>query len=305
MHCDIWRDAGGRTSLTLRERLRVAEEALAAGAQEALLTGGEPLLSADLGPVAERLREGGARLMLATNGMLLGSHAGLVARLFDEVYVSLDGGEPTTHDRLRGNSAYARLRAGIEAMRAFTPRPRLVARSVLHGANLDELAGIISGARSLGFDHVSFLALDASSDAFGGRPDDRRGLVPDAAQMRRFDEAILRLEGSEVLGTGFVLESADKLRRIGAHLRASAGEQAFVRPECDAPYWSLVVEADGRVRPCFFHAPVGDAREGLTALRTSPAYREALAHIEAPNPTCERCVCPKRRSPGILERLSA
>ena len=305
VHCDIWRGDDTRPSLTQAERLAVVEEALGAGAVEALLTGGEPLLSPDLWPVSERLRRGGARLMLATNGMLLGPYASPVARLFDEVYVSLDGGEPTTHDRLRGASAYARLRAGLEALRGLSARPRLVARSVLHAGNLDEIDEVISGARSLGFDHVSFLALDASSDAFGGHPGSRASLVPEASQLRRFAAAISRLEAAGVLGTGFVLEPADKLRRIAAHLRAGAGEQAFVRPECDAPRWSVVVEADGRMRPCFFHAPLGDAREGLRALRESSAYRKALAHIDGPNPTCERCVCPKRRYSGLLQRLTA
>jgi Fe-coproporphyrin III synthase len=305
VHCDIWRGNESRTSLTRAERLAVVDEALAAGAREALLTGGEPLLAADLWPVSERLREGGARLMLATNGMLLVQHAALVARLFDEVYVSLDGGEPTTHDRLRGSAAHARLHAGLLALRRLEPRPELVARSVLHGGNLDEIEAIVAGARSLGFDHVSFLPLDASSDAFGGEPGSRAGLVPTTAQLRRVEAAISRLEACGALGTGFVLESPDKLRRTAAHLRASAGEQAFVRPDCDAPRWSMVVESDGLVRPCFFHAPVGDAREGLQTLRASSAYRDALAHIEGPNPTCERCVCPKRRWPGLLQRLTA
>jgi Fe-coproporphyrin III synthase len=305
VHCDIWRGEGTRPSLTQDQRLAVVEQALEVGIEEALLTGGEPLLSPDLWPLAERLRGAGVKLMLATNGMLLARHAVSVARLFDEVYVSLDGGDPTTHDLLRGASAHGRLRAGLEALRATSSRPRLVARSVLHAGNLDEIEGIMAGARSLGFDHVSFLALDASSDAFGGRPGSRASLVPTSAQLRRFEDAISRLEGSAPLRSGFVLEPADKLRRVASHLRAGAGEESFVRPACDAPWWSMVVEADGRVRPCFFHAPVGDARDGLRPLRDSLAYRDALARIERPNLTCERCVCPKRRSPRLLQRLTA
>ena len=39
----------------------------------------------------------------------------------------------------------------------------------------------------------------------------------------------------------------------------------------DAPWWSVVVEADGALRPCFFQAAVGDAREGLEETRRSGA----------------------------------
>jgi hypothetical protein len=112
-----------------------------------------------------------------------------------------------------------------------------------------------------------------------------------------------RLEAEGGLTDGFVLESARKLRAIGAHLRASGGAEAFSRPACDAPWWSSVVEADGAVRPCFFHAPVGDARGGLSRLRRSAAYETALARISGPNATCDRCVCPKRRAPTLLERV--
>jgi hypothetical protein len=66
-----------------------------------------------------------------------------------------------------------------------------------------------------------------------------------------------------------------------------------------------VVESDGSVRPCFFHASVGDAREGLLALRASDRYKDALAAIGRPNETCARCVCPKKRERGWLRRLTA
>jgi MoaA/NifB/PqqE/SkfB family radical SAM enzyme len=298
VHCQIWQAAAADRTLTLDERLAVVDDAIASGIEEALLTGGEPLASADLWPVARRLRDAGVRLMLATNGMRLAAHAPLVADLFDEVYVSLDGAEPSTHDRLRGVPAFARVAAGVAALRTRRPRPRLVARSALHGGNLAELSGIVAAARRMGFDHVSFLALDASTRAFGGEPGSRRALLPTAGQVAEFEAGVARLERRGVLADGFVLESAAKLRRLARHLDASAGRLAFTRPECDAPWWSLVVEADGAVRPCFFHEAVGDARVGLGRVRFSAAYRSALDAIRGPNATCETCVCPKRRGGG-------
>jgi MoaA/NifB/PqqE/SkfB family radical SAM enzyme len=300
LHCQIWQAPAPETGLTLAERLAVVDEALAAGVDEALLTGGEPLSSPDLWPLAARLRAGGARTLLATNGMRLAAHADDVARLFDEVYVSLDGAGPSTHDRLRGAPAFARVAAGLAALRSRSPRPRLIARSALHGGNLGELAAIVAAARGLGCDHVSFLPLDASTLAFGGDPDARRGLLPSEGQVAAFEAEVARLEARGLLDGGFVLEPAAKLRRLARHLDASAGRLPFARPACDAPWWSLVVEADGRVRPCFFHEAVGDARRGLRRVRESAGYREALGTIRAANATCERCVCPKKRGAGPL-----
>lgn len=280
VHCQIWMGPrGAAPALSLQERLAVVEDALRAGAREALLTGGEPLLSPDLWPLAERLRAGGARVMLATNGMQLERHAAAVAAIFDELYVSLDGASPASHDGLRGVAAFERLRAGLAALRGRAPRPRLVARSTLHARNLHEVEGLVAAARELGFDQVSFLPLDASSEAFGGAP-----------------------EARGELGV-FVAEDRARLAQVAAHLEAGAGLRPFERPACDTPWWSSVVEADGALRPCFFHAPAGDARAGLSAARGSIGYRAALRAIRRPNATCERCACPKLRGPAWLGRL--
>ena len=306
LHCQIWMGPrNGRTSLTLSERLVVVDEALAAGCREALLTGGEPLLSSDLWPIAERLRAGGVRLMLATNGMLLDAHAAKVTALFHEVYVSLDGASPLTHDGLRGVPALERVRAGVAALKRCSDSMKIIARSTLHAGNLAEIEAIAVVARGMGFDHVSFLPIDASSDAFGGAPQTRRALIPTAGQIETFEATIARMAAAGACRDGFVLESPAKLRRLARHLRASGAAAPFEAPECDAPWWSSVVEADGSVRPCFFHAPVGDVREGLLGLRAGDRYQKALAAIRRPNDTCARCVCPKKRETSWLRRLTA
>ncbi len=304
VHCQIWMGPrAAAPALSLEERLAVVEEALRAGAREALLTGGEPLLSPDLWPLAERLRSGRARLTLATNGMQLERHAAALAGTFDELYVSLDGASPASHDGLRGVAAFERLRAGLAALRGRAPRPRLVARPTLHARNLHEIEGLVAAARGLGFDRISFLPLDASSAAFGGTPAARAALVPGRAQVESLEQGLARLEARGELGA-FVVEDRPRLGRLVAHLESGAGLRPFERPACDSPWWSLVVEADGAVRPCFFHAPAGDARDGLLAVRGSRGYREALQALRRPNATCERCVCPSLRGPAWLGALA-
>jgi Fe-coproporphyrin III synthase len=300
-HCQIWSSPTSSSTLSLADRLRIVNDALAAGAREALLTGGEPLLSPDLWPVAARLRAGGARLMLATNGMLLERYAAEVARLFHEVYVSLDGARPATHDGLRGVAAFARVAAGIGALKDRRPRPRVVMRSTVHAGNIDEVADTVAAARRLGADHVSFLPLDAHSGAFGGHASARTALLPTDEQVRHLAAIVDGLEADKQFDDGFILERPAKLRALARHLDASAGRRTHERPRCDAPRWSSVVQVDGTVRPCFFHDAVGDAREGLAAVRRSAAYREALGRIEDANAACERCVCPKWRGASWRE----
>jgi MoaA/NifB/PqqE/SkfB family radical SAM enzyme len=228
-----------------------------------------------------------------------------VGERFDEVYVSLDGASAATHDEIRGAAAFARVARGVRALRRTAPRMRIVARCTLNARNLHEVPRAVTQARRIGFDHVSFLPLDAFSSAFGGLPMARLRLVPTSEQVAAFEADVDRLERAGALADGFVLESPARLRALARHLRASGGTGAFERPPCDAPWWSSVVEADGRIRPCFFHDPVGHAREGLVQVRASDGYAEALARIRAPNETCTRCVCPKKRVVGLRGRLSA
>ena len=55
---------------------------------------------------------------------------------------------------------------------------------------------------------------------------------------------------------------------------------------------SAVVEANGVVRPCFFHDPIGSIREAPLASIVAnelPRFRQMLD--VGTNPVCGRCVC--------------
>jgi Fe-coproporphyrin III synthase len=61
---------------------------------------------------------------------------------------------------------------------------------------------------------------------------------------------------------------------------------------CNAPWMSVVVEADGGVRPCFFHDRIGNVREepiDAIVTRRLPAFRATLDVSR--DAVCTRCVC--------------
>jgi radical SAM protein with 4Fe4S-binding SPASM domain len=64
---------------------------------------------------------------------------------------------------------------------------------------------------------------------------------------------------------------------------------------------STVVEADGTVRPCFFHPPMGNAREqsleNILNSEESIRFRRELDMTK--DSTCIKCVCYLHLSPGI------
>jgi MoaA/NifB/PqqE/SkfB family radical SAM enzyme len=92
---------------------------------------------------------------------------------------------------------------------------------------------------------------------------------------------------------GFVAESPQKLRRIPRHFRAQLGLGEAESPLCNAPWVSAVIEADGSVRPCFFHPSIGNVSGStLEAVINGPEARGFRSTLDvANNPVCRNCVC--------------
>ena len=91
----------------------------------------------------------------------------------------------------------------------------------------------------------------------------------------------------------FVVESADKLRRIVQHFRAHLGQAKNVAPRCNAPWVSAVIEASGDVRPCFFHPVLGNIhRQTLPDIINGPEALQFRSSLDVEsNDICRRCVC--------------
>ncbi len=189
------------------------------------------------------------------------------------------------------------LHEGVEALRGLNPQFPIAARCTVQQKNFRRLRQTADTAQAIGLDSISFLAADLSSDAFnrpGGWPPERQRVVG----LAESDLAELEQEVEDLINdgkcSGFVLESPDKLRRIALHFRAHLGLAEPISPRCNAPWNSAVVEANGDVRPCFFHPPIGNlrSRQALAEILNGPsaeAFRESL-DIES-NPICQRCVC--------------
>ena len=253
----------------------------------------------DLGALCRLLRAEGMRLTLLTAGLLLEAQAASLASAIDDVIVSLDG-PPQIHDQIRGvPRAYEKLARGVQALRKLSPGMVIRGRSTVHRANYSHLRGTVAAARQLALNSISFLAADVTSEAFNrpeGWPAERQGAVAlgaeEIARLKQEVEALIE-QHSDDIASGFVVESAAKLRRIVHHFRAQLGELPPVAPSCNAPWVSAVIEADGAVRPCFFHRPLGNIHEkALIDILNGDAAIDFRRRLDIPNnPICQRCVC--------------
>ena len=303
--CDIWKSGTvqeiGPEDLERQlgsiERLRV---------EWVVFSGGEPLMHSDLWRLSAMLRERNIRITLLSSGLLLGKHAETIVSHVDDVILSLDGPRDV-HNAVRGvPRAFELLTAGVARIQGIDPRFPISARCTVQRLNFHRLMATADSARDLGLDSISFLAADMDSTAFrrpdGWLPEKQQQIALRAEEVMRLEEEIEALVGRGECGS-FVRESPARLRKIVHHFRVHLGKATPVSPLCNAPWVSCVIESDGSVRPCFFHAPLGNLRAApLEQILNGPqatAFRQTLD--VATNPICRKCVCSLNWKPAALK----
>ena len=295
--CDIWR-ARGKEEISAAEVERWLPEWRALGVERVVLSGGEALLHSHLRDFCEPLRRAGIGITLLSTGLLLARDAAWLVRCCDDVVVSLDGPR-AVHDRIRNlPRAFDKLATGVAAVRAAGPEVTVSGRCVVQRENFRELRATVEAAREIGLERISFMAADVSSEAFnrpGGWDGERAAAVALAAEDLPFLAAEIESIEEDDFANGFIAESREKLRRrLHDYFAALLGLGEFPAVECNAPWVSSVIEADGTVRPCFFQPALGNVREtgGFAAVLNSPAavaWRRGLD--VARDEICRRCVC--------------
>jgi Fe-coproporphyrin III synthase len=292
--CDWWKSSGA-DDLTLDEIAAVASALPALGTRVVAFSGGEPLLRPDVFAIAALFRDRGMTLHLLTSGVLLERCAPEVGRCFAHVTISLDASRAGLYEAVRGIRALDRVEQGVKTLRRAAPDLPITARATLHRANFRDMPSIVDKALAMRLDGLSFLAADVSSSAFGRTaPADASELALTADEIDEFEAIVERtvIEFSDEFERGFIAESPEKLRNLPQYYAALAGQTPFPRVTCNAPSVSVVLEANGGVRPCFFHRPIGSVRsEPLADIvrRALPEFRRGLDM--ATDPTCTRCVC--------------
>jgi MoaA/NifB/PqqE/SkfB family radical SAM enzyme len=309
--CDIWQANANKQELSREDLERQLPALRNLHVQRVVLSGGEALMHQNLWLLCELLRElnPDLQITLLSTGLLLKVFARDIVQWCNEVIVSIDG-TPEIHNAVRRvPRAFERLAEGIQALRAERADYPVSARCVLQRTNFRDLPNIIEAAHQIGLSRISFMSADVSSTAFN-RPEPWQeprisevALNPtEADEFARVVEDVIQRFATD-FDSHFISERPDKLRRLPRYYAALNGRGDPPETICNAPWVSSVVEADGTVRPCFFHKSLGNIHEQpLDAILNSPeavAFRRDL-DVKT-NPLCKVCVCTLslgRRSPA-------
>jgi Fe-coproporphyrin III synthase len=291
--CDYWRH--GRADMDLAAVSQLLPSLARLGTELALISGGEPLLNPEWAEIAQLLRDNGIRLWWLTSGLSLAKHARRAAALFDAITVSLDGTNRETYAAIRGLDAFENVCEGIRA--AAAAGAPVTARVTLQRTNYRELPGFVELARQAGACQISFLAVDvANPHAFARSEPTSAELALQAEDLPELERLLSALEREHAaeFDSGFIAESPQKLWRIQQYFAAVCGLGRYPGVRCNAPEFSAVITAQGRLQPCFFiPGPLGlsAAHDLERALNEAVSVRQRTDIREGRHAECARCVC--------------
>jgi MoaA/NifB/PqqE/SkfB family radical SAM enzyme len=303
--CDIWKGNQHLKQLTEKDISGLLHALDHFGTQQVLMTGGEALLNPNFFRLCELLKSKKIKISLHSTGLTIKKQVSQLVKWVDDIIVSLDGDEEM-HDRIRNvPGAFMKLKEGLETLRSAAPRFPLSGRTVIHRHNFRRWPQIIEAAKELGLDRISFLPADVSATAFNRdnlwNDDRQHELLLSRDELKELRKVIddLFINNHHDFESRFIAEPREKLDKIYQYYAAFYGMSEFPFKRCNAPWVSTVIEADGTVRPCFFHEAYGNLASGsLDDVINSEKAIHFRKHLDVvSNDICRKCVCYLNLSP--------
>jgi MoaA/NifB/PqqE/SkfB family radical SAM enzyme len=304
--CDIWKDNKNLKQLTENDINGLLGSLKKLGTQQVLMSGGEALLNANFFELCRILKQQGVKITLLSTGLSIKKNALQILEWVDDLIVSLDGDE-ALHDAIRNlPGAFQKLKEGVEHILTLCPGYPISARTVIHRLNFRNWQAIINAARNMGIKQVSFLPADVSSHAFNRQTawsePKQHEILPGEQELAELQQVVETLiADNNNFARRFIAESPEKIRDVYRYYAAFYGINAFPFKKCNAPWVSAVVEADGSVRPCFFHDATGNIRDSslVEIINGEEALKFRKTLNMGTNPTCVKCVCSLHLSPLV------
>jgi Fe-coproporphyrin III synthase len=297
--CDIWKGNRDLKQLQEEDIMGLLHSLKKWGTKQVLLSGGEALLHPRFFRFCELLKRHHVHVSLLSTGLALARNRKELVKWVDDIIVSLDGDE-ALHDTIRNISgAFASLKEGIGQLRMLQPSYPVTGRTVIHRLNFRSWPAIVDSARAIGLNRISFLPADVSSTAFNREQpwgvERQQEVALHAEELPELEEVIGQLLHTHRrdFAEDFIAESPAKLKAIYQYYAAHCGLCDFPAKKCNAPWVSAVVEADGSVKPCFFHGSIGNIHsDPLDTILNHPKAIEFRKELDmAQNEICRRCVC--------------
>jgi GTP 3',8-cyclase len=243
--------------LSFEELTRLLALFVRLGVRSIKVTGGEPLVRADLPTLVRMFREVGPTLdiSLTTNGVLLDRLAApLAAAGVDRATISCDSLMRHRFAEMTRRDALDRVFAGMRAAEDAGLIPIKINCVIIGGTNDDEVVEFARWSRSTGYEvrFIEYMPLDAQHAW------ERAKVVPSSSVLERIGEEFPLVEGIHGAEPATSFQFADGAPgRIGVI-------GSVTEPFCDTCN-RLRITAEGQVRACLFALEEFDLRGPMRA----------------------------------------
>ena len=297
--CDIWKDNKNVKRLTPSDIEGLLSALKKFNTREVVMSGGEALLHPNFFRFCEILKTLNIKVTLLSTGLTLNQNAKQLLQWVNNIIVSLDGQEEI-HDFVRNlPGAFRKIWESVRVLKSIKPEYKITGRTVIQRLNYRHWPSIIESAMKMGLDQISFLPADVSSHAFNRKVlwDSywQNVILPARDELPELLEIIegIIYKHSDAFRKHFIAETPEKLKNIYLYYAAFYDLNPFPFKKCNAPWVSAVIEADGNVRPCFFHEALGQIRENsLDKILNSEKGIQFRTDLDVnTDPVCRKCVC--------------
>lgn len=303
--CDIWKGNHNVKQLEESDISKMLDSFRKLNTKEIVMSGGEALMHPNFFRFCGIIKTRKIKITLLSTGLLLKKYASEILANVDEVIVSLDGSRDI-HDKIRNiPNAFEKLKEGVQELKELNPEFRVTARSVIQKENYLDFPNIVDAAKDIGLDQISFLTADVTTDAFNReelweekKVSEIKLSIEEVKKLKEIIESLIISHSVDFEGK-FIAESPDKIRRFYNYYAAFYGLSDFPKISCNAPWVSTVIEADGTVRPCFFHKKIGNIHENdLMEILNSDESILFRKNLDMNTDSiCKKCVCYLKLSP--------
>jgi Fe-coproporphyrin III synthase len=297
--CDIWKDNKNLKQLTEQDVKTLLVSLKELGTKQVVMSGGEAILHPNFFNFCEILQRENIKVTLLTSGLTIGKNAEKLSQFVNNIIISIDGDEHL-HDAIRNiPGAFQKIKEAVDRIRSINPKYKITGRTVIHRLNYKSWPSIIESAKKLGLNQISFLPADVSSHAFNrevlwnsAKQNEILLKKDDLPELRKTVELIIANYNLEIRNH-FIAESENKIKQICEYYEAFYDKHSFPNKMCNAPWVSAVIEADGTVRPCFFHESIGNIHGDsiMDILNSQKAMNFRRMLDINTNSICEKCVC--------------
>ncbi|MFA5062552.1 MAG: radical SAM protein [Candidatus Omnitrophota bacterium] len=228
-YCNLWNSE--KSELGTGDILRLIKELASLGTKRISISGGEPLLRADIAEIIDCCWKNGIYPEMNSNGSVVPEKIGVVKKI-DFLKLSLDGPEEI-HDYVRGAGSYRRVIEAAEA--AFKNKVNFGFACTLTRFNVNSLDHILALSEKYG----AIAAFQPLKQIYRGIKD----ITDIAPSPEEFRSAIASLIVKKKSGNRYIRNSLAGLKHI-------CSWPHYAKLKCWAGRIFCIIDTDGTLYPC-------------------------------------------------------